>query len=53
VILVGSDYWGEIVAFMRNQLLSRNMISKEDLNIAMVMDNPEEIAQYIKKFVIL
>ncbi len=53
VILVGSDYWGEIVAFMRNQLLSRNMISKEDLNIVMVMDNPEEIAQYIKKFVIL
>ncbi len=53
VILVGTDYWTDIIAFMREHLLKRNMISKEDLNIFMLMDDPEEIAQYIKKFVIL
>ena len=44
VILVGSDYWGEMIAFMQEHMLKRNMISKEDLNIFMVMDDPEEIA---------
>jgi hypothetical protein len=29
------------------------MIAKEDLNIFMLMDDPEEIAKYIKKFVVL
>ena len=53
VILVGSDYWGEMIDFMRDHMLKRNMISKEDLNIFKVMDDPEEIAEYIKKFVIL
>jgi len=53
VILVGSDYWGEMIAFMREHMLKRNMIGKEDLNIFIVMDDPEEIAEHIRKFVIL
>ena len=53
VILMGSDYWGEMIAFMRDHMLKRDMIAKEDLNIFMLMDDPEEIANYIKKFVVL
>ena len=53
VILMGSEYWGDMMAFMRQHMLERNMISKEDLNIFRVMDDPEEVVEYIKKFVIL
>jgi hypothetical protein len=53
VILVGKDYWGEMIAFMRDHMLRRDMIAKEDLNIFKLMDDPEEIAEYIKRFVVL
>ncbi|OPY67650.1 MAG: LOG family protein YgdH [Syntrophorhabdaceae bacterium PtaU1.Bin034] len=53
VILMGSDYWSDLIAFMRNHMLTRNMIAKEDLNIFKIMDDPEEIVEYIKRFVIL
>jgi uncharacterized protein (TIGR00730 family) len=53
VILVGSDFWKSLVEWMEKNMLARGMISKEDLNIFKIMDDPEEIVAYIKKFVIL
>lgn len=53
VILMGSHYWEDMLTFMRTHMLDDNMINKEDLNIFKVMDDPEEIVEYIKKFVIL
>ena len=53
VILVGSDFWKSLVEWMEKNMLARGMISKEDLNIFRIMDDPEEIVAYIKKFVIL
>ena len=53
VILMGSDYWTDLITFMRTHMLDKNMIAKEDLNIFTLMDDPEEIVEYIKRFVIL
>ena len=53
VILVGSDFWKSLVEWMEKNMLARGMISREDLNIFKIMDDPEEIVAYIKKFVIL
>jgi len=53
VILVDSSYWDTMIEWIKETLLKNNMISKEDLNIIKVFDDPEEIVQYIKKFVIL
>lgn len=53
VILVGSDYWDDMIGFMRTRMVPNGMISKEDLNIFQLMDDPEEIVEYIKRFVIL
>ena len=53
VILVGSDFWKSLIEWMEKNMLARGMISKEDLNIFRIMDDPEEIVAYIKKFVIL
>ena len=53
VVLVGSDFWGSLVEWMEKNMLSRGLISKDDLSIFRIMDDPEEIVAYIKKFVIL
>lgn len=53
VILVDSSYWGGLIEWIKDTLLGNNMISKEDLNILRVMDEPGEIVDYIKRFVIL
>jgi len=52
VILMGSKFWNEWIACMEG-LVKQNMISREDMNIFKLMDDPEEIVDYIKKFVIL
>jgi uncharacterized protein (TIGR00730 family) len=53
VILMGSSYWKDLITFMQTHMLSQGMIGKEDLNIFKIMDDPEEVAEYIKRFVIL
>jgi hypothetical protein len=39
--------------WIQEQILSTNKISKEDMNIFKIMDDPEEIVDYIKRFVII
>jgi uncharacterized protein (TIGR00730 family) len=53
VILVGSSYWRRIADWMKDVLLAQGMISKEDLGIFRIMDDSEEIVDYLKKFIIL
>ena len=53
VILVDSSYWAGMLEWVKETLLGNGMISKEDMNIFRVMDEPAEIVDYIKRFVIL
>ncbi|MFH2067104.1 MAG: TIGR00730 family Rossman fold protein [Pseudomonadota bacterium] len=53
VILMGSDYWGGLVEWIRERLLKDKRISKEDMDILQVMDDPEKIVAYLKKVIIL
>jgi uncharacterized protein (TIGR00730 family) len=53
VILVDSSYWNRIVSWIKEELLTNGMVTKDDTNIFKVMDEPEEIVEYLKKFVIL
>ncbi len=53
VILVGSSYWTGLIDWMKTNLLEAGKITKEDLEIFVIMDNPQEIVEYVKKFVIL
>jgi uncharacterized protein (TIGR00730 family) len=52
VILVGSDYWGGILDWIRSELLTRKTISPQDLDIFRLMDDPDEIVDAVKKVVI-
>lgn len=52
VILVGSEYWGGLVQWMRDVLLAKHYISPEDLDIFMIIDDPMEVVRIIKRLVI-
>ncbi|MBU2538033.1 MAG: TIGR00730 family Rossman fold protein [Proteobacteria bacterium] len=53
VILVGSDFWGGLVDWIKERLLAENYISEDDLLYFQVMDDPVEVVKYIKRTVIL
>ncbi|RPJ16667.1 MAG: TIGR00730 family Rossman fold protein [Desulfobacteraceae bacterium] len=53
VILVGSDYWGGLKKWIKARLLEGNMISSKDIDILQVIDDPEEVVDTVKKFVII
>lgn len=50
VILFGSEYWEGLLDWLKNTVLKNGNISKEDLNIFTVVDNPKEVVTVIKKF---
>jgi uncharacterized protein (TIGR00730 family) len=53
VILVGKEYWSGLIDWMRNTLLERHYISKEDTDLFSVMDDPDEVVYTIKRYVIV
>lgn len=53
VILVGSDFWGGLIDWIRSVQMGHGMISPEDLDLIHIMDDPEEVVRFIKKMVIL
>jgi hypothetical protein len=53
VILVGSEYWKGLKEWIRSRLLESNMISRKDIDILNVIDDPEEVVDTVKKFIII
>ena len=53
IVLVGSDFWGGLVDWIKEKMLSEQNIDADDLLIFTVLDDPEEIVNHIKKTVVL
>jgi uncharacterized protein (TIGR00730 family) len=53
VILVGSEFWGGLLDWIKNVQLEHGMISPDDLDYISVMDDPAEIVKRIKQVVVL
>ena len=53
VILYHAPYWQGLIDWMKDQMLGHNRILKEDLDIFKIMDDPQEIVDYVRRFVIL
>jgi uncharacterized protein (TIGR00730 family) len=53
VILVGSNYWKGLLDWIKEVVLKERRISRADLDILQLIDEPEEIVKAIKKTVIL
>jgi len=50
VVLFGSDYWKGMLGWIKGTVLKHGNISKEDLDIFTVVDEPKEAVKVIKRF---
>lgn len=53
VILVGSDFWGGLIDWMKGVLLKEKTIAESDLDIFQIVDSPEEAVAIIKRSVVI
>jgi uncharacterized protein (TIGR00730 family) len=49
VVLVGKDYWGGLIGWIRQTMLGDGNISPEDLDLMHIVDEPEEVCAIINK----
>lgn len=47
LVLMGSDYWGDLVEFMREKMLAEGTIGPADVDRFLVTNSPEEAVDYI------
>ena len=50
VILVGGEYWSELVEWINGDLVKRRYISQKDTNLFHVADTSQEVVEVIKNF---
>jgi len=50
VILVGGDYWRGLISWIKSSLLKSGAISKSELGIFTLIDNPKKIVPFIENF---
>jgi uncharacterized protein (TIGR00730 family) len=51
LILVGSEYWGGLLAWMKQIMLERSgNVSQKDLDLLKIADNSEEVAAHVLNF---
>ncbi len=51
VVLIGTDYWGGLMKWIREVMLEREInISEEDMDLFCVVDTAEEAVEHINKF---
>jgi uncharacterized protein (TIGR00730 family) len=48
VVLYGSDYWGELIGWIKGELLADRMISPEDLDLLFVTDDLDEVVERVR-----
>jgi len=53
IVLVGSDYWGGLVQWIEDKLLTSGNIDAEDLSLVKVLDDVDEVVQYITSKVVI
>ncbi len=50
IILMGTEYWGGLIDWIKKTLLVSNNIHSEDLELIKIIDDPEAIVQCINEF---
>jgi uncharacterized protein (TIGR00730 family) len=53
IILVGSEYWEGLLTWIRKTLRDRKLISRDDMDIIQVMDDPQAVLKAVQKVVII
>jgi uncharacterized protein (TIGR00730 family) len=47
VVLFGSDYWGEMIEWIKSEVLADGMIAQADLDLLYVTDDPDEAVRVV------
>jgi uncharacterized protein (TIGR00730 family) len=47
VVLYDSDYWAELLDWLRKEMLEDNLISPEDVDLLYVTDDPKEVVELV------
>ncbi|MDA3882570.1 MAG: TIGR00730 family Rossman fold protein [Bacteroidales bacterium] len=50
IVLVGKDYWSELVLWIKNSMLKEQNIKEEDIDLIKLVDTPEEAVNIINTF---
>ncbi|MDO9042876.1 MAG: TIGR00730 family Rossman fold protein [Desulfocapsaceae bacterium] len=53
VILIGSDFWGGLLEWIKDKFITNGTISKDNLLLIDVMDDVDSVVSYIKKTVVV
>jgi len=53
VVLVGSEFWGGLLNWIKEKLLAAGNIEEDDLRFFCIMDEVEDILDLIRRTVIL
>ena len=53
VIMVGKEYWGSLLDWVRNTLVANKYIGPADLDLVTLLDDPDEVVSTIKRYVIV
>ncbi|MDF0605755.1 TIGR00730 family Rossman fold protein [Neisseriaceae bacterium TC5R-5] len=49
IILCGQDFWGGLIAWVKERLVGEGMISAEDMELIQLIDDPKQIVETIFK----
>jgi len=50
VVVVGSEYWKGLISWMKNTMVKMGTISREDLDLFHLTDEPHEVVEIIEDF---
>jgi uncharacterized protein (TIGR00730 family) len=50
VILFGTEYWGAMVAWLRDVVLAANNIAREDVEAIKLVDEPEQVLEIVTEY---
>ena len=49
IYLMGKEYWNEMIKWIKDTMLTQGCISKEDLDLFVITEDPEEVANGIER----
>lgn len=49
IVLVGSEFWGGLVDWIKDKMLGNGNINPEDVSLFTVLDDPDEVVAYLKR----
>jgi hypothetical protein len=49
LVLYGSDFWDDLVSWMRRRLVPEGLVSAEDLDLMLILDSPGEVCEVFAK----